>query len=66
LNIGVVLLFLPLTSLLLTLATALAPAPADCLVILRTVFNLVGSLLLLPFTKQYAALIERIYPLKRA
>lgn len=66
LNIGGVLLFLPLTSLLLTLATALAPTPADCLVVLHTVFNLVGSLLLLPFTKQYAALIERIYPLKRA
>ena len=65
LNIGGVLLFLPLTTPLLALVTALIDTTADRLVILHTVFNLVGSLLLLPFTKQYAAFIQHIYPFKR-
>ena len=64
LNIGGVLLFLPLTSPLLALVTALTPITADRLVILHTVFNLVGSLLLLPFVKQYATLIRALYPFK--
>ena len=64
LNIGGVLLFLPLTSPLLALVTALTPITADRLVILHTVFNLVGSLLLLPFVKQYATLIRTLYPFK--
>lgn len=64
LNIGGVLLFLPLTSPLLALVTALTPITADRLVILHTIFNLVGSLLLLPFVKQYATLIRTLYPFK--
>ena len=64
LNIGGVLLFLPLTSPLLAVVTALVPTTADCLVMLHTVFNTVSSLLLLPFTAQYAAFIYRIYPFK--
>lgn len=66
LNIGGVLLFLPLTTPFLAVTTAFADTTADCLVILHTVFNAVSALLLLPFTGQYAAFIHRIYPFKCA
>lgn len=60
LNLGGTITFLPLTDLLIDLAFITAPTPAEQLVFYHTAFNLLGALLLLPFTQPYANLIERI------
>lgn len=65
LNLGGTLLFLPLTDLLISLALSTAPTPAEQLVFYHTTFNLITALLLLPFTHQYATLIEHICTRKK-
>lgn len=57
LNLGGTLLFFPLTMPLLALASTAFSVTADRLIFLHTVFNLVSSLILLPFTRQYTAFI---------
>ena len=61
LNLGGTILFLPLTTPFLTLASTVCHTTADCLVFLHTGFNLVSSLILLPFTKQYAVFLRYLF-----
>lgn len=58
LNIGGVLLFLPLTAPFLYLAEVVCSSTEESLIFLHTAFNIITALILLPFTREYAGFIH--------
>jgi len=62
LNIFGVLAFLPITALLTTIATQITPDFSGQVALVHTLFNVISSLVVIPFAKQYANLIIFLVP----
>ncbi|QKG84950.1 Na/Pi cotransporter family protein [Kroppenstedtia pulmonis] len=62
LNLGGIFLFLPFINHLTVLAPLLSPHPAVQIAHIQTLYNVICSLLVLPFSRSFSNLITRILP----
>ncbi|SFS82257.1 Na/Pi cotransporter family protein [Marininema halotolerans] len=62
LNLGGILLFLPLVPWMVNLAPSLSEHPASQVAHIQTLYNVICSLLVLPFASQFASWITKLLP----
>ncbi len=65
LNLGGVMLALPLLQPFASLVTGMTPVPSQQIADAHTLFNFLSTLVVWPFTNQFAAIIERLLPDQR-